>query len=56
MRDAGGNTPLHLAAQENHPHIVNYLLRCKDSGKEAKDELGCTPLHDNRGLVGAVSV
>lgn len=38
-------TPLHLAAQQNHPHIVNYLLRCKDSGKEAKDELGCTPLH-----------
>jgi len=34
-----------LAAQENHAHIVNFLLRCKGSNKEAKDELGCTPLH-----------
>ena len=39
-----GRTPLHFAANNNYPNIVNYLLQ-NDADLNYKDHYGCTPLH-----------
>ena len=43
--DNEGNTPLHLAIQNNQIHIVKYLIQ-NAANINAKDEFGWTPLHD----------
>jgi len=37
-------TPLHQAAQYNHPFIVEYLIK-NHASSEVKDEYDNTPLH-----------
>jgi glutaminase len=43
MSDYDGRTALHLAAAENHAHVVSYLVR-KNVDLNAKDRWGNTPL------------
>ena len=42
-RDSRGQTPLHLAAEENHVQLVRTLIS-EHADKEARDERGYTPL------------
>jgi ankyrin repeat protein len=49
-----GNTPLHIAVEENHPDIVVLLLN-QGASPRAKNKAGCTPLDlaeqkDNLGI------
>ncbi len=47
ITDSGGNVPLHLAIQsESKDHVVETLLRVYPKGKQFKNKLLDTPLHD----------
>jgi len=40
-----GYTPLHIAALNEQPKIVEELLKAKNIDVNCKDEQGCTPIH-----------
>jgi hypothetical protein len=43
--DYDGRTPLHLACEEGHENIVQFLLEQKGINPNVKDRWGNTPVH-----------